>query len=53
MISGLELSMGAIPGLGEHTDVILGELGYSAEDIAGLRAEGAIGEVYGAGSDHA
>ena len=53
VISGLELSMGAIPGLGEHTDVILGDVGDSAEDIAGLRAEGAIGEVYGAGSDHA
>lgn len=53
VISGLELNMGAIPGLGEHTDVILGELGYRAEDIAGLRADGAIGHVYGSGSDHA
>ena len=53
VVSGLELNMGAIPGLGEHTDVILGELGYRAEDIAGLRAAGAIGDVYGSGSDHA
>nr|WP_255456877.1 MULTISPECIES: CaiB/BaiF CoA-transferase family protein [unclassified Mycolicibacterium] len=53
VISGLELNMGAIPGLGEHTDVILGELGYSAEEIAGLRADGAIGDVYGSGSHHA
>jgi len=28
----------AIPGLGEHTDAILAELGYSAEAIAALRA---------------
>ena len=27
-----------IPEPGEHTDAILGELGYSAEAIAGLRA---------------
>ena len=53
VVSGLELNMGAIPGLGEHTDVILGELGYQAEDIAGLRAAGAIGDVYESGSDHA
>jgi formyl-CoA transferase len=30
------------PALGEHNDVVLQELGYSAEDIAKLRAEGAI-----------
>jgi formyl-CoA transferase len=30
------------PRLGEHTDQVLGELGYSAEDIAALRAAGAI-----------
>jgi crotonobetainyl-CoA:carnitine CoA-transferase CaiB-like acyl-CoA transferase len=32
----------APPTLGEHTDEILNEFGYSAEDIAGLRACGAI-----------
>jgi crotonobetainyl-CoA:carnitine CoA-transferase CaiB-like acyl-CoA transferase len=31
------------PGLGEHTDRFLEELGYGAEDIATLRQEGALG----------
>lgn len=34
--------MGAIPALGEHTDAVLRELGYSAEDIGALRASGSI-----------
>jgi crotonobetainyl-CoA:carnitine CoA-transferase CaiB-like acyl-CoA transferase len=34
--------MGAIPGLGEHTDTILGELGYDAAAIAAWRTEGMI-----------
>jgi itaconate CoA-transferase len=34
--------MGPVPGLGEHTDAVLGELGYSSETIASLRAERAI-----------
>jgi crotonobetainyl-CoA:carnitine CoA-transferase CaiB-like acyl-CoA transferase len=32
----------AVPALGEHTDSILGELGYSGEQAAHLRAAGAI-----------
>ena len=32
----------AVPALGQHTDSILGQLGYSSEQIAHLRAEGAI-----------
>ena len=32
----------APPRLGQHTDEVLGSLGYSAADIAGLREEGAI-----------
>ena len=34
--------MDAVPALGEHTERILGELGYGAAQIAALRADGAI-----------
>ena len=30
------------PMLGEHTDEVLGELGYSAADIAAMRDDGAV-----------
>lgn len=30
------------PMLGEHTDEVLGELGYSAADIAAMRNDGAV-----------
>ena len=30
------------PGLGQHTDEILGDLGYSADEIAALRRDGII-----------
>jgi crotonobetainyl-CoA:carnitine CoA-transferase CaiB-like acyl-CoA transferase len=30
------------PAIGEHTEEVLGELGFSADDIAGLRLEGAV-----------
>lgn len=46
VISGLELGMGAVPGLGEHTDHVLREIGYTAEQVVALRGEGAIGPVY-------
>ncbi|NWC07645.1 CoA transferase [Pseudomonas agarici] len=34
--------MDAVPGLGQHTEVILGELGFSAQAVARLRADGVI-----------
>ena len=34
--------MDAVPALGEHTDAILRELGYGAENVAALRAANAI-----------
>ncbi|KMO80630.1 CaiB/BaiF CoA transferase family protein [Mycolicibacterium chubuense] len=43
VISDFEQPMGAIPDLGEHTDAVLTELGVTAEELAQLRAEGAIG----------
>ncbi|MCW2516978.1 MAG: Formyl-CoA transferase [Mycobacterium sp.] len=46
VISGFEAPMGAVPGLGEHTDVILTELGLTRDEIAALRDEGAIGPAY-------
>lgn len=47
VISGLELGMGPVPGLGEHTDPVLTELGFTAAQLADLRADGAIGPEYG------
>lgn len=46
VISGVELGMGAVPGLGQHTDAVLGEFGYSAVELDEMRGEGAIGPVY-------
>jgi formyl-CoA transferase len=33
------------PGLGEHTDEVLQELGFDADGIEGLRASGAVGKA--------
>jgi crotonobetainyl-CoA:carnitine CoA-transferase CaiB-like acyl-CoA transferase len=33
---------GGVPALGADTDAVLGELGYSAEEIARLRERGAV-----------
>lgn len=40
--AGLELPMGPVPGLGEHTDEVLRRLGYPDERIAALRESGAV-----------
>jgi itaconate CoA-transferase len=37
-----EPALGPVPALGAHTDAILGELGFSADDVAGFRARGTI-----------
>ena len=39
---GMPARMDAIPALGEHTDGILGELGYDGAAIARLRTQGAV-----------
>ena len=41
-IDDAESRMGPVPALGEHTDAILGELGYDREAIARWRTEGTI-----------
>jgi crotonobetainyl-CoA:carnitine CoA-transferase CaiB-like acyl-CoA transferase len=38
------------PALGEHTDALLGELGYRAAEIADLHAEGVVGTPGAAGA---
>jgi formyl-CoA transferase len=41
-LSGSPPHHGAVPALGAHTDEVLGELGYSNDEIATLRRAGAI-----------
>lgn len=40
--NAFEPRMDAIPALGEHSEGILRELGYTADDVSRLRTEGAI-----------
>ncbi|HZE15823.1 MAG TPA: CaiB/BaiF CoA-transferase family protein [Mycobacterium sp.] len=46
VIAGYRPPMGAVPGLGEHTESVLAELGIADDEITALRAQGAIGPVY-------
>ena len=39
---GVEPRMGPVPRIGEHTDAILADIGYTAEEIRALRAASAV-----------
>ena len=38
----MEIPMGAIPAVGEHTDTILGELGFDSDTIARMHRSGIV-----------
>ncbi|MEV0248151.1 CaiB/BaiF CoA-transferase family protein [Nocardia sp. NPDC050712] len=46
IVAGYTPPMGAVPGLGQHTDAVLAECGCGSAEIADLRAQGAIGPAY-------
>lgn len=46
IISGFDPPMGAVPGLGEHTDTVLSEIGVDRDELAALREQGAVGRAY-------
>jgi itaconate CoA-transferase len=46
VISGYQFAMGAVPGLGQHTESVLAELGIADDEIDWLRGQGAIGPAY-------
>ena len=41
-MAGFEARLDPVPAVGEHTDFVLGGLGYSADEIKALRAGGAV-----------
>jgi crotonobetainyl-CoA:carnitine CoA-transferase CaiB-like acyl-CoA transferase len=41
-LEGIQPAMGDVPGLGQHTEAILKELGYEASEIESMRSNGAI-----------
>jgi itaconate CoA-transferase len=46
VISGYQPAMGAVPGLGQHTDSVLAGLGITTDEIDALRVQGVIGPAY-------
>jgi crotonobetainyl-CoA:carnitine CoA-transferase CaiB-like acyl-CoA transferase len=46
VIAGYEPPMGAVPGLGQHTDSVLADFGVTAEEISASRRQGVIGPAY-------
>ncbi len=46
VIAGYDPPMGAVPGLGQHTDAVLAELGLGQDEIADTAGQGAIGPAY-------
>jgi itaconate CoA-transferase len=46
VISGYQPPMGAVPGLGQHTDSVLADFGVTAAEISALRKQGVIGPAY-------
>lgn len=42
VLSGTEAYLGPVPGVGEHTDAVLAELGRDRDQIAALRADGVV-----------
>ncbi|WP_211247629.1 CaiB/BaiF CoA transferase family protein [Cryptosporangium arvum] len=45
IVAGRTAPMGPVPALGEHTDAVLAELGYTSEDVAELRAAQVLGPL--------
>ncbi|GAA0248013.1 CaiB/BaiF CoA-transferase family protein [Cryptosporangium japonicum] len=45
IVAGRAAPMGPVPELGEHTDAVLAELGYTSKDVAELRAAQVLGPL--------
>ena len=46
VIADYQPALGAVPGLGQHTDSVLAEFGLAPDEIDALRGQGAIGPAY-------
>jgi crotonobetainyl-CoA:carnitine CoA-transferase CaiB-like acyl-CoA transferase len=42
IFAGEDAAMGDVPAVGQHTEAVLGEIGFTPQRIAGMRAAGAI-----------